>query len=218
MYISNSYIAFTYRLIYVFLCAIGLLRHYTPHSLQDNIKMMSYFTIQTNLFCLILFLVLLQNTAREIKAHSTLNYRKKLKSLRGMALVSMIIVFLAYNFVLKNTDFSMAKGCPTTITINDIFVHYIVPIMTVIDWLFFQPKGDFEGLDPFLWLFLPITYYCMINIKTVFNACSYPYYFIDIDKLGLRTVLNNAMLFMIVCLIIGYIILLLDKMLSKKTI
>lgn len=214
MYISNSYFAFTYRVIYLIICFTGLIRHFTPDSLSKNIHMLSYFTIQMNLACFILFCFLVKDTFFEIKYKIILKYRSRHNLIRGMILVAIIIVFLAYNFVLKNTNFSMAKGCPTTITLNDIFVHYLVPIMTFLDWLLFQPKGIFHARDPIIWLTLPICYYFIINIKTVLNACSYPYYFIDINKLGLHTVLNNAVLFVIICLITGYLLVGLDKLLS----
>lgn len=216
MYISNPKLTFTYRLFYLIICGTGLLMHYSPDNAKANMKMLSYFTIQMNLLCFILFAFLLQYTYRELKATAPAEreqLRKKLSTFRGMVLVSIIIVFLAYNFVLKNTGFSMARGCPTTITAKDIFVHYLVPIMTFLDWLLFEPKGQFQYADPFLWLFLPICYYCIINIKTVFHTCSYPYYFIDIDQLGLHTVLNNAFLFVLVCLVIGYGITLFDRLL-----
>lgn len=217
MYIANSYITFCYRFLYLIICGIGLLLHYSPGNSNNNFKMLSYFTIQMNLLCFLLFAFLLQASYDELKTKD-IKQKKLLRSkfpiCRGMVLISIIIVFLAYNFVLKNTGFSMAKGCPTTITSNDIFVHYLVPSMTFFDWLLFEPKGQFQYFDPFLWLFLPICYYCIINVKNVFHACSYPYYFIDIDELGLYTVLNNAFLFMLVCLVIGYSIFFLDKLFS----
>lgn len=220
MYIKNPYITFTYRLLLLTICGIGIFRHFSFGNFDSNVKMFSYFTIQMNIFCFFLYFFILKNTFKEFQVSSGIafNLRNKYKLLRGMALASIIIVFLAYNFVLKNSGFSMAKGCPTTVTTNDIFVHYLVPIMTVIDWFLFQPKGHFEAIDPFIWLFLPVCYYCLINVKTVFKASSYPYYFIDINELGLRTVLYNAFIFMLICLFLGYIILLIDKILSKNFI
>lgn len=190
--------------------------HIDFNNINTNLKMLSFFTIQMNLVCFITYIILAKETAREFKHPlSAYIHRNRFQNLRGMVLLAIIIVFLAYNFVLRNTGFNMLKDCPTHITSNDIYVHYLVPGMTFLDWLLFQPKGNFSVIDPFIWLILPIGYYCIINIKTVFTSASYPYYFININELGLNTVINNAFLFTIVCLIIGFLLLILDKLLKS---
>ncbi|MBE5926306.1 MAG: hypothetical protein E7270_05020 [Lachnospiraceae bacterium] len=215
MYISSPIIAYTYRIVYISICAIGLLMHINLFDFNENIRMFSFFTIQMNLVCFITYIILARETALELKhPRSACLHRNRFPNLRGMVMLGIIIVFLAYNFVLRNTGFSMLRDCPTTITTNDIFVHYLVPGMTFLDWILFQPKGNFMLIDPFIWLILPIGYYCIINIKTIFTSAGYPYYFINIDELGLNTVINNAFLFMIICLIVGYLIVITDRILK----
>lgn len=213
MYISNSLITYTYRIIYLVICGIGILMHVDLFNFNENVRMFSFFTLQMNLICFVTYIILAKETSIELKHPLSASiHRNRFLNLRGMVLLAIIIVFLAYNFVLRNTGFTMLKDCPTTITINDIYVHYLVPGMTFLDWLLFQPKGNFTIIDPFIWLILPLGYYCIINIKTVFTSAGYPYYFINIDELGLNTVLNNAFLFTIICLILGYLIVILDKL------
>ena len=215
MYITNSLITYTYRIIYLVICGIGLFMHIDFGDFDENIRMFSFFTLQMNLVCFITYIILARETAIELKHPVSASiHRNRFLNLRGMVLLAIIIVFLAYNFVLRNTGFTMLKGCPTTITVNDIYVHYLVPAMTFLDWLFFQPKGNFTIIDPFIWLILPLGYYCIVNIKTVFTSAGYPYYFINIDELGLNTVLNNAFLFMIICLTLGYLIVIFDRLLK----
>ena len=215
MYISNSLITYTYRIIYVAICGIGLIMHIDVKDFDENVRMLSFFTIQMNLVCFVTYIILAKETATELKHPASASiHRIRFLNLRGMVMLAIIIVFLAYNFVLRNTGFTMLKDCPTTITTNDIFVHYLIPGMTFLDWLLFQPKGNFTIIDPFIWLILPIGYYCIVNIKTVFTSAGYPYYFINIDELGLNTVLNNALIFMIVCLIVGYLIVIIDRILK----
>lgn len=212
MYISNTYIVFFYRLIYIFICINGLSRHFFPFSLSSSIHMISYFTIQSNILCLVLYIILLLDTIKEFYLPDLKSsIRKKHSLLRGMMIMSITLVFLAYNIVLKCKGFTMLHGTSCHLTINDVYVHYLIPIMTIIDWLLFQEKNSFSFVDPFFWLILPASYYLIINIKTIFQSCSYPYYFIDIDKLGLSTVLNNALLCICVCLVLGYIIVIIDK-------
>ncbi len=215
MFISNTYIVFFYRLIYIFICVNGLKRHFFPFSIKKSMRMFSYFTIQTNILCLLLFIILLMDTIKEFYLpESKTTIRKKHQKLRGMIIMSITVVFFAYNFVLKYSGFSMAHDISYHITVNDIYVHYLIPIMTITDWILFEEKNSFTFTDPFIWLLLPASYYLIINIKTIFQSCSYPYYFIDIDKLGLSTVLNNALLCVCVCLVLGYLIVIIDKALS----
>lgn len=215
MYISNPLITYTYRIIFLSICGIGLFMHIDFNSLNENIRMFSFFTIQMNLACFVTYIFLARESIAELKhPHSAYIHRNRFPNLRGMVMLAIIIVFLAYNFVLRNSGFSMLKDCPTTITTNDIFVHYLVPGMTFLDWLLFQPKGSFGIVDPFIWLILPLGYYCIVNIKTVLTSAGYPYYFINIDELGLNTVINNAFIFMIVCLIVGYLIVIIDRILK----
>ncbi len=49
---------------------------------------------------------------------------------------------------------------------RDIYVHYLIPALTLADWLLFEPKGKFKKYDPLLWLIPTLTYF----LTTIFKS------------------------------------------------
>lgn len=212
MYIKNQMITLTYRLTYLGLCGYGILRHLSVSDSIRNINMLSYFTIQSNIVC---FLVMLASAVHSIMCiikDKNLKYPRALSFFRGMAFLVITITFFTYSIVLTQTGFTMGNVSQKGMTINDLFVHYMIPICTVADYILFQPKPSFKKLDPVKWLWAPFIYFVFILVKgryfdagkTLVGIKRYPYYFLDAGKYGYAYVFKYAFIFLIACVIIGY--------------
>ncbi|MDE6208904.1 MAG: Pr6Pr family membrane protein [Lachnospiraceae bacterium] len=218
MYIKNQTIVLTYRLIYIGLCGYGILRHLSVSDSIRNINMLSYFTIQSNILCFLVMLASAIHTIVCILKDKELKYLRALSFFRGMAFLVITITFFTYSIVLTQTGFTMGNVTTHGLTINDLFVHYMIPIMTWIDFVFFQPKPSFKKLDPIKWLGAPFLYFIFILIrgkyfytsKTLVGIKRYPYYFLDVGTYGYLYVLRYAFIFLIACIVMGYVIWLLD--------
>ena len=92
--------------------------------------------------------------------------------------------------------------------------------MTIVDYILFDKKGIYKNIDPILWLIIPLIYFLFIFIRAklgseLSNGSYYPYFFIDINKYGIKTVLKNALLITIAFTILGYIELFIDRLILK---
>ena len=222
MYIKNNRINLLFRIIYLLICGLGIVRHLSLHDKIKNINMLSYFTIQSNIVCFFVMLCSIGHSFISIKKRIYHNYARIHLFLKGLALLMITITFLTYNIVLTGNGFSMDNGLNDTLSINDKIVHFIVPALTWIEFLFFQPKGSFKAVDPIRWLFAPVAYFIFIMVKARYvNATTYgdgikryPYFFMDVETYGTWYVVKYVFIFTIVTLIIGYIIRSIDFMLG----
>ena len=128
--------------------------------------------------------------------------------------MSITVTFLIYHFLLSGGYENRADIIRSTI------LHYIVPIMTILDYILFDKKGIYKNIDPILWLIIPLIYFLFIFIRAklgseLSNGSYYPYFFIDINKYGIKTVLKNALLITIAFTILGYIELFIDRLILK---
>ena len=92
--------------------------------------------------------------------------------------------------------------------------------MVLFDWILFDNRGQLKYYDSFKWLLFPFIYWIVITINgmfgyTYYNKSNYPYFFLDINKYGFFTVLRNVIFISLVFLILGLIVVLIEKFLIK---
>ncbi len=218
LYIRNPYYAFTFRITALTLCISGIFRHLSFTDISHNHHMFSFFTIQSNLLCTILFFFFVSDTFIEMLTGSTYPYRYNHSYLRGVCLSSIFVTFLIFQFVLKRTAFSMYSGVNGKISTNDIFVHYIVPFLTLSDWIFFQPKGQWNWHQPLQWLIMPFCYFNLTMIRGLFITNSYPYFFLDINTAGIGKFLFYSFILLLIYTILSFIFTAADRFLYLITV
>ncbi len=171
-------------------------------------ELFSYFTIQSNVMCLILMFWKLRKEPPAI--------------FRGLTTVCITLTFLVYNFMLRPADFTIAN-MGNLKNISNLFAHYIVPICVWIDYLLFTPKGGIKVYYPLAWICYPILYlaYIMLIYKPIGGTfivdgklCSVPYFFLDAGVLGTGGVALWCVAIAAGFLMLSYLFLLLDKLLS----
>lgn len=217
MYIKNSYITFSYRIFFLVICGFSICTHFTFHDMDQNTRMISYFTIQSAIFCFIVFSLLAYSSYCEIKHNNIPFFRYSYISLKGMATLAIIITFLSYQFVLRELGFSMNNFTCYIDTFRDVLAHYVIPILVIFDWLLFQPKGLYRWFDTLTWLLFPAVYFIVISIRGVL-VHRYPYFFLNVDEIGLSNVIIYVCIYITIVLFIGFGFFIIDKMLSKITL
>ncbi|WP_179139825.1 Pr6Pr family membrane protein, partial [Brachyspira hyodysenteriae] len=93
-------------------------------------------------------------------------------------------------------------------------------IMTIFDYIIFDKKGIYKIVDPLLWLIIPFVYFAFILIRARIGSpfsdgSYYPYFFVDIDKYGLKTVLRNVFFITLFFDFLGYIEYFIDRFFNK---
>lgn len=154
---------------------------------ESVIRYFSYFTILTNLMVTIYFsaIVLFKKKQSIFHKHGTLT-----------ALAAfMTFVGLAYHILLRSV------WNPTGLTmILDETHHTLAPIVTVIFWYLYENRKLINVKELSIWILYPILYITWVLLRGNISSF-YPYYFLDVNTLGLQQVVINAFgLFMAIVL------------------
>jgi hypothetical protein len=146
-----------------------------------------YFTTQSNILVVLLFLVLAAGSLREMIQEGPRGTAYHVLPSFQLGIVFYItITFLVFATLLSGTIFSMGG----TATLSMILTHYVVPLMALADWLLFLPHGETKYPAAFAWLSYPLAYLAFsllrawIGHPSFDHGSRYPYFFIDADKLG----------------------------------
>lgn len=130
----------------------------------------------------------------------------------------MFIVALIYNLVLV-PQAKKDKLKHDYYSIYDIIAHIILPLLVLLDWLFFTNNIKINLINVLFSLIIPLFYLFLVLFKGikklgkpfVHSNNYYPYFFLDIDKLGKRMVLKNIVFLLIFFIFINAIFLLLNN-------
>lgn len=145
------------------------------------------------------------------------NEGKFLLNMKGAILEYTFITMLIYNLVLvpkhKNTEINYRFY-----NFQDMTVHCLVPILVFIEWVLTHARS-LSMTGPVTWLLVPLVYFVVVSIKGKLKKgrkfeyadSYYPYFFIDISKIGLKKVLINLLVLLFFFLGIGYIIVAFDN-------
>lgn len=172
-------------------------------------ELFSYFTIQSNVMCLILMFWKLRKEPPAI--------------FQGLATVCITLTFLVYHIMLRPAGFTIAN-MGNLKNISNLFAHYLVPACVWIDYLLFTPKGGMKVYYPLAWICYPLLY--LAYIKLIYRPMggtfivegelsSVPYFFLDTEVLGIGGVALWCVAIAAVILLLSYLFLLLDKLLSR---
>ncbi len=92
---------------------------------------------------------------------------------RNGATLWILITCLVYNFMLGGLfRFSGAMAWVSW------SLHYISPLMTVLNWLLFEEKGKSRYVDTMIWFIYPLAYAAVALVRYAFDAFA-PYWFLD---------------------------------------
>lgn len=165
---------------------------------ESVVNVVSFFTLHANVaLALVLSLPLIVRKGRLYEA-ATASWT------HGAVTVYITMVALIYHFVIREL------WNPSGITLwMDIILHYLSPIGWWLYW-FTSPKGYLKLRAAWAWLIFPFLYIVFILVRGHF-ASFYPYPFLDVDRIGLVTVLFNiaGMSFLFWCM--GLFVWLIDR-------
>lgn len=176
-----------YRIIFVFLCGLGLILSLTSKSTDEfmgNGTALNFYTLQSNLWVFILELVLLVLTIIEdVKQVSII--KEKMVVLKFVMTVAILVTFIVYWSMLA--PYVAQKN---VLALSNVILHAISPILMLVDFLVFDREYTFKKNNVYLTI-IPLLYYLIFAMvraeisDTVFTQGSrYPYWFIDIDTFG----------------------------------
>lgn len=174
---SRNQFRITYKVAFALL-ALGAMIAQLSNGLENKdfsvVNFFSYFTIESNLFAAVTLLM---------SAQAILSKRKdsELDSLRGAATLYMLVTGIVYNLLLTGVEVH------TPLPWVNAVLHYIFPLIVLLDWLYDRPERKFTQRQVMFWLSFPLIYAGYTLVRGHF-AHWYPYPFIDVAKHGYSSV------------------------------
>lgn len=201
--------------------AVGLAGVFLTMSIAGSFSWsaLSYYTLQSGLICLTVALVTLGCLLGHRQPEQTRHY----SFWKFAALVAVSLTFLVFHVLLRpriTADYGVAYN-PNTLP--DIIVHTVIPVGFFLDYLLFDQKGRWRASYPVKGLFFPILYLGFTAIRVALGGSyrgmgatrNVPYFFLDVQTLGVRGVASWLGLIGLVVVSSGYVLLGLDRLLSK---
>lgn len=130
----------------------------------DPTKFFAFFTILSNSFGLVLFLVL----AARWRSHGTVTT----DLLRGASVVYLTVTFIVVVILLSGAELQVA------VPWVDFVVHKLFPVVVVIDWLIDPPVTRLAVRQALLWLAYPLIWVVLTLVRGAIDNW-YPYPFLN---------------------------------------
>ncbi|MDU1891023.1 MAG: Pr6Pr family membrane protein [Dysgonomonas sp.] len=212
----------TYRIFYIVIGVVGLLIQLGVFTGTFFVSSLNYYTILSNILCVAYFTLRLRF---DYVVTENTKFRDFLMSPLVKYSVTMCITltFLVYHFMLAPLEAS--KGGVDMFTFGNYIVHYIIPVMTIIDFLIFDTQRDsLKWYAPFVWIIVPVIYFIFIIIRAPFfgnigdTSSAYPYEFIDFSIQPVSAVLVTVVVLVAIFIAIGYVLLFLDRILRRREV
>lgn len=124
--------------------------------------------------------------------------------------VYITIVCVVYNLILRFTW--NPQGLQRIV---DEFLHLIIPVMFILLWFMFVPKGQLKWKNVLPWLIYPLVYLFVVLIRGALSGF-YPYPFIDVNTLGYAKTLINAGGLTIAFVLLALLFVLIDGFMSRR--
>lgn len=200
-------ISLIYKILIIIVSGIGLYLNFKLYSFKTAIL---YFTNLSNILVFIFYLVgLILFLTKKLKKNSVYYITK------GMVTMAITITMFVYQIILSGSMDAFVGH-----ELENNFVHLIVPLLVIFDYIIFGEKGNLKKNYPFIWSLILIVYQLFVIIYSLwggkFMGSTVPYPYMDINKNGIWNVIINCLLVYIFFIGYGTIVQSLDNKLAKK--
>lgn len=176
-------------------------------------NLLSYYTNLSNIIVLIYQLCVLGSF---LAPNSGFYFAVRSPILQYTIANTITMTFLVYHFILfpaikkKKEALTDAEKSGGVITPNNLCVHYIVPLASLLFWLLFGSK-ELPFWCVFAWLAVPAGYSLYILLRAALGIniyekdTPYPYFFIDRNLIGTKRFIQNIALSLAAFFVLGLI-------------
>ena len=203
-----------------FYCAIGLIGAVASLGIFDDIlnprwDFYAHFTNLSNYLCLGIMFAELIETAKK----SENSYVRKAPLLKFIGLLGIMLTFLVFNFLLAGRP---DRDLQSNWRVASICLHVILPIMYISDWVLFYEHKKIRWFYPLISVVFPVLYIIFIYTRAAivnFNPevpYLYPYFFLNLDNLGVAGVAKWIAILFVGFIVLGYIFYGIDKLIGLK--
>lgn len=202
-----------------FYCAIGLIGAVASLGVFDDIlnprwDFYAHFTNLSNYLCIGIMFAELVQTAKK----SENSYVSASPLLKFIGLLGIMLTFLVFNFLLAGRP---DREFQANWRVSSICLHVILPIMYIFDWLLFYEHKKIRWFYPLVSVVFPVLYIIFIYTRAFivnFNPevpYLYPYFFLNLDNLGVAGVAKWVVILFAGFIVLGYIFYGIDKIIKS---
>lgn len=172
-----------------------------------------HFTNLSNYLCIFVIFAGLIQTIKKDKD----SFVDKYPILNFIGVLAILLTFIVFNFILAGD-----REMYLNFRINSVLFHIVLPIMYVLHWLLFYERGKIKVVYPIYSIAFPVIYVAFIYIRAWILGFDptvpyiYPYFFLDLDKLGVGGVSKWVAILAVGFVVVGFIFYGLDKVLAKS--
>jgi hypothetical protein len=141
--------------------------------------------------------------------------------LKYTAMVSLLVTMLIAHFMLFDAMFKDGQ-----LVWHLVALHYVVPLMTLFDWVLFDEKGKMPVWGPLAWMSLVTAYLVIVMVGagplgiflgggTTADVSRYPYTFLDPGISGVGGVAAFCGAMLVAFIVLGYVLFGLDRLFAK---
>ena len=211
--IKNRTVKLMFQTAFCTLGILGIIASFGTFNYTFRSDFYVHFTNLSNYLCIgIMFIELIETVKKKEDSYTT-----KLPLLKFIGLTAILLTFFIFNFILAGD-----REPALNFYINSVLFHIILPIMYLIDWILFYEHKKIKWYYPLVSVSFPVIYAIFIFIRAWildFNPEApyiYPYFFLNLDELGVVGVVKWIGILSVVFVIIGYIMFIIDKVLKKN--
>jgi hypothetical protein len=186
-----------------------LLQYYIAMTVADSrlgetIRFLSFMTIWTNVIVALFYTVSL------LAPRSKLGRFFSKPMVQAGLLLYIIIVGLIYHLLLAKQW--NPQGWEY---IADQSLHTVVPVLFLFYWMLFADKEKLNMKSVLKWMMYPLVYVVYSLIRGAITG-KYPYFFVDVSKLGYPTAMRNVSFVMAAYFVLGIVLVLVNNLMTGK--
>ena len=215
---TRKIISICYKMFTIFSLISGIFLNLSNTSSVR--ALMSYYTLQSNVICLIAFIIILVLELLNKQYQTDVYYL-----IKGGLVITIAITAIIYHIALAPGGFQMdaLQNSINNKQLATFLVHTVSPTLVLLDYIIFDEKGHFKLFYPIFWLIQPLNYviyvYTYSNLGGSFynigGSKQFAYFFLDYNELGYWGVLKWLLVIIIGILLISELLVVLDKIFKK---
>lgn len=158
-----------YRLLFAALGLVAVFTQLFGVTVAKGYGVVNFFSYFTNLANLIIAVVFIVSAIRLLRNHTPSLVDV---GIRGGAVVYILFVGLVFNTLLRDVDLG------DLIPWVNLIVHFLIPIVALIDWILWPPRRVLPFRVTFIWMIFPAVYVVYSLVRGAITDF-YPYPFFN---------------------------------------
>lgn len=169
----QRWVLFVARLGFGVLTLTAIVVQLTIH-VTNGFVVLNFFSYFTNLSNIFAAVVLIIGAIYLVTYHEPTPTED---AIRGASVVAMAVVGVVFSVLLRNEDLG------TLLPWVNFIVHFLMPVVVVVDWLVQPPRSQVSFQRTLTWLIYPLLYVIYTLIRGPITGF-YPYPFLNPAKVG----------------------------------